>query len=242
MCKRLTITFDNGPDPDCTPYVLDCLAARGIKATFFVCGIGNTKNPALPAASDEGLALLERIKSEGHWIGNHSLTHTLELGTTRDAKKVEREIGGNEDLIGRYNVHHLFRPYMGGGIFGPRVFSPEAIQYLCDKKYTCVLFNCIPRDWVNPQDWPEEAFKQMNDQEWPLLIVHDVKRYGGMAKLEEFLNRAIEMDFEFVQEFPRDCTPIVQGEITGSLDGLVCGEIPEQPSASAAAAAATLQT
>ena len=39
--KKLTLTFDNGPDPECTPEVLDLLAERGVRATFFVCGQGN---------------------------------------------------------------------------------------------------------------------------------------------------------------------------------------------------------
>lgn len=241
MSKKLTMTFDNGPDPETTPGVLDVLAERGIKATFFVCGNGNTRHPAMKAGADESTAILERIQSEGHWIGNHSLTHAVELGTSRDPKLVEREIGRNEEIMGRFNEHHLFRPYMGGGILGPRVFSPESIEYLCAHKYTTVLFNCVPRDWEIPETWPDEAFRQMAEQDWTLLIVHDVSRFGGMPKLAEFLDRAIEMGYEFTQEFPADCTPIVKGEIVGSLDGLVCGDMPEEPSASAAAAAATLE-
>ena len=241
MTKKLTITFDNGPDPACTPYVLDTLSERKIKATFFVCGNGNTRHPALKASSIEGVDLLERIRNEGHWIGNHSLTHAIELGTTRDLNIVKREIGRNEELIGTFNEHQLFRPYMGGGILGKRVFSPESIGYLCDNDYTVVLFNCVPRDWEIPETWPTEAFRQMANQEWTLLIVHDVSRFGGMPKLAEFLDQAIEQGYEFVQHFPPDCVPIKNGKIVGSLDGLVCGEIPERPSKSAAAAAATLE-
>ena len=241
MAKKVTMTFDNGPDPECTPNVLETLSKRNIKATFFVCGNGNTRHPAMKASSDEATELLERIRDEGHWIGNHSLTHAIELGTTRDLEVIEREIGRNEELIGNFNKHHLFRPYMGGGILGKRVFSPEAIQYLCEKKYTVVLFNCVPRDWEIPELWPEEAFSQMVNQEWTLLIVHDVSRFGGMPKLAEFLDQAIEQGYEFVQDFPTDCVPIKNGEIVGSLEGLVCGETPEIPSKSAAAAAATIQ-
>ena len=241
MNKKLTLSFDNGPDPDCTPGVLDVLAERGIKAAFFVCGNGNKRHPAMKAGSDEGIALLERTRNEGHWIGNHSLTHTVELGTTRDPKVVEREIGRNEEIVGRFNEHHLFRPYMGGGILDKRVFSPEAVDYLCANGYTTVLFNSVPRDWEIPETWPELAFQQMAEQDWTLLIVHDVSRFGGMPKLAGFIDQAIEDGYEIVQEFPPACTPIVKGEIVGSLDGLVCGDQPEAPSASAAAAAASLE-
>ena len=241
MKKKLTMSFDNGPDPECTPMVLDVLAERNVKATFFVCGLGNVRHPAMEAGSAAGLKLLERIQSEGHWIGNHSLTHAIELGTTRDQKIVEREILRNEEIMGRFNEHHLFRPYMGGGILDKKVFNPEAVKYLCDHKYTSVLFNCVPRDWEIPDTWPDEAFRQMAELDWTLLIVHDVMRFGGMPKLAEFLDRAIEQGYEIIQEHPPECTPIIKGEIVGSLEGLVCGDRPEAPSKSAAAAAATLQ-
>ena len=229
--RKLTLSFDNGPDPDCTPEVLDVLAKRGIKASFFVCAEGNNTHPAMPAATPESLALLRRVRDEGHWIGNHSLTHTLELGTTRDRQAIDREIGHAQSLLGDLvEEHRLFRPYMGGGILGPRCFSPEAVDYLCENKYTTVMFNCVPRDWEIPETWPEEAFRQGEDLDWMLVITHDVGLTGAMRHLPRFLDECIDRGIEFVQEFPPDCTPIVRGEILGSLEGLVCGEEPETPS------------
>lgn len=238
--KKLTVTFDNGPDPRCTPEVLDILAERGIKATFFVCGQGNRLHPALKASSQDARNLLERARSEGHWIGNHSLTHTVELGTTNDPVVIEREIGGNQELLGDLNDQRLFRPYMGGGVLCERTFSPAAIQYLCDHEYTAVLFNCVPRDWEIPDAWPEEAFRQAEAQDWTLLIVHDVHKYGGMKHVARFLDQAIAQGVEIVQDFPPDCVPIRGGEIVGSLDGLVCGAEPEPPHPISAAASKML--
>ena len=51
--RKLTLSFDNGPEPDCTPHVLDALAERGIRATFFVCAQGNEDRSAMPAAAPE---------------------------------------------------------------------------------------------------------------------------------------------------------------------------------------------
>lgn len=226
--KKLTITFDNGPDPECTPFVLDILKKRDIKATFFVCGQGNRLHPALRAKSDESQRILARAKAEGHWIGNHSLTHTVELGTTNDPKVIEREIGRNQELLGDLNDQRLFRPYMGGGDVCERTYSPEAVQYLCDGNYTAVMFNCVPRDWVNPDGWPEVALEEMESIDWTLLIVHDVERYGGMKHLERFLDKVIERKIEIVQEFPPDCVPIREGEVVGSLEGMICGAEPER--------------
>ena len=68
----LTLTFDNGPEPDVTPHVLDVLKRRNIRSTFFVIG----KNLAMPGRR----ALSERAKAEGHWIGNHTWTPAGPLG------------------------------------------------------------------------------------------------------------------------------------------------------------------
>ena len=67
--KRLTLSFDNGPFESGTALVLDALAARSIKASFFLVG----KQLAAPGAR----ALAERAKAEGHWIGNHTLSHDV---------------------------------------------------------------------------------------------------------------------------------------------------------------------
>ena len=118
---------------------------------FFVCGKGNSLHPALEAGSTEGLKLLDRIIDEGHWVGNHSLSHSVELGTTNNKLLIEQEIGGNEEIIKEYNQHKLFRPYMAGGIISPKIFSQEAVDFLCLNKYTLVLFNVLPKDWENAE-------------------------------------------------------------------------------------------
>ena len=241
MPKKITLTFDNGPDPECTPMVLEVLKARNVKATFFVCGQGNSLHPALKARGEVGKSLLSQIHEQGHWIGNHSLTHTVELGTTNDPEVIAREIGGNQDILAQFNTQRLFRPYMGGGEVCKRTFSPPSIRYLRENQYTVVMFNCVPRDWENPDTWPEEAFKAIDQLDWTLLIVHDVKRYGGMAHLARFLDEALQRGIEFVQEFPADCVPIRNGHIVGSLDGMVCGDVPEEATPLSRAAADMLE-
>lgn len=62
----VAITFDDGPDPIVTPLVLDLLAHRGVKATFFVIGEKAELHPET----------LRRIVREGHEIGSHAYTHT----------------------------------------------------------------------------------------------------------------------------------------------------------------------
>jgi peptidoglycan-N-acetylglucosamine deacetylase len=238
--KKLTLTFDNGPDPECTPMVLDLLKARGIKATFFVCGRGNTLHPALQAETDVGRALMQRIRDEGHWLGNHTLTHTLELGTSIDEARIAQEISANQDILGDLNDQRLFRPYMAGGLLGNRTFSRPAIEHLQANKFTIVLFNNCPRDWEFPDTWPEIVFTSLQEREWTMIILHDVARYRGMAQLERFLDAAIEMGVAFEQDFPPDCVPMRDGNIVLPIDDYICGEFPADPRPFSVAAIATI--
>ena len=77
----LTLTFDNGPEPEVTPLVLDILARRGIHTTFFVIG-DKVQRP-------ERRKLAERAHAEGHWIGNHSWTHSVPLGERSEPNVAE---------------------------------------------------------------------------------------------------------------------------------------------------------
>ena len=88
----LTLTFDNGPEPGVTPRVLDILRERGIKTTFFVIGekLGDPERRRLAA----------RAHDEGHWIGNHTFTHTVPLGQQHDAETAQNEIGRTQAAIG----------------------------------------------------------------------------------------------------------------------------------------------
>jgi len=63
--KSVALTFDDGPNPDATPLILDALAARGVRATFFILG----------RHAEQWPALVKRVAAEGHSIGNHGYFH-----------------------------------------------------------------------------------------------------------------------------------------------------------------------
>ena len=149
----LTLTFDNGPDPDVTPRVLDVLAERGIKATFFVIG------EKLADTARRGLAV--RAHGEGHWIGNHTFTHSVPLGEQPDRMTAEKEIGRTQDAIGDLaHPQRWFRPFGGGGNLDTRLLKPSVVDYLTRNKHSCVLWNSIPRDWDDPDGWTGRALDQ----------------------------------------------------------------------------------
>src|SRR5580658_1229242 len=202
--KRVTLTFDNGPDPNgTTAFVLDVLAQHAIQASFFVTG----RQLVRPGA--RGLA--ERARDEGHWIGNHTLTHSVMFGDSDDASLAEREIGETQALIGELgHPDRLFRPYGGGGVISKRLLSASATAYLVGGGYTCVLWNSVPRDWEADAAWVDRCLADIDVQDWTVVVAHDTPT-GGMTYLPTLLERVEGLGAAFVQSFPEDCLPIQQG-------------------------------
>lgn len=201
----LTLSFDNGPEPAVTPRVLDVLAERGLKTTFFVIG----EKLADPAR--RGLA--QRARAEGHWIGNHTFTHSVPLGLQRDANSAESEIARTQSAMGDLaHPDRWFRPFGGGGNLDDRLLKPTVVDYLVRGRFSCVLWNAIPRDWDDPDGWVERALDQCRSRTWSLMVLHDLPT-GAMAHLERFLDRATTAGARFRQDFPPACLPICRGEI-----------------------------
>jgi peptidoglycan-N-acetylglucosamine deacetylase len=216
---RLTFTFDNGPVPGATDRVLDFLAERSIKATFFV--IGNRLHAL------QGRRLVERAHEEGHWIGNHTLTHGSPLGESGSRNRVEREIGETQRLLGALaHPQKLFRPN-GKGALGPHLLSCEAVAYLVENRFTMTTWNNVPRDWEEPKSaWIGRALAALAASSWSLLVLHDEHIAGMMDSLIEFHRRVVEMGIEIRQEPPPCCMPIRNGTILPALDGMVAADAP----------------
>ena len=89
---EVTLTFDNGPEPGVTEQVLEVLKQAKVAATFFVLG-SKLADPARRR-------LAEQAHAEGHWIGNHTMTHQRPLGTLAEPGVARTEILDTEALIG----------------------------------------------------------------------------------------------------------------------------------------------
>ena len=211
----VTLTFDNGPAPGTTDRVLDLLAARGLRATFFCVG----RDLERPGAA----ALAQRAAAEGHWIGNHSLTHRVPLGDEPDRAHAEREIDGCQailDDLGLTDDRRLFRPFGGGGVLGPHLFSPAAVEVLRDGGYTCVLWTSVPRDWEDPAGWVEVALADVEAQEHAVVVLHDLPT-GAMDALPRFLDELDRHGVEVVQDLPATVVAIAGGDTTNLDPALV---------------------
>lgn len=137
---KISLTFDDGPDPEWTPQVLDILKAKHVHATFFVIGGNAEANPDL----------IQRILAEGHELGNHTYTHPNLADTP--AQAVSIELNATQRLIqaltGRSLV--LFRPpYLGDA--EPDDTSEIAPVEIAQKMgYITVGEHIDPIDWALP--------------------------------------------------------------------------------------------
>ncbi|HUC16814.1 MAG TPA: polysaccharide deacetylase family protein [Acetobacteraceae bacterium] len=213
----LTLSFDNGPEPDVTPGVLSVLRERGIRASFFVIGE--------KLARPECLALARQAREEGHWIGNHTWTHTIPLGERAEPDIAEMEIGRTQKVIGDLaHPDRLFRPFGGGGHLDSRLLNARVVTFLQNGRYSSVLWNAIPRDWEDPEGWVERALRQCAAQPWTLMVLHDLPT-GAMARLPHFLDRIAAAGGRIRQDFPPDCVPILRGQIRAQIESYVAPEI-----------------
>lgn len=214
---RIALSFDNGPEPEVTPRVLDLLAARGVRASFFVLG--------KKIATAAGAPLVERASREGHVVGNHSFSHEIPLGDDPRSDATLREIVATERELDRVvpGAPRLFRPFGGGGAIGPHLLSPAAARYLVDGAYTCVLWNSVPRDWEDEGGWDARALADCVDGAHVSLVLHDLPS-ACLARLPSFLDEALARGASFVVEQPASCVPIVAGRVRGDLASIVRAE------------------
>ncbi|MFO0692521.1 MAG: glycosyltransferase [Polyangiales bacterium] len=138
--RGVVLTFDDGPDPEWTPRILDVLRAHHAKATFFVLGERATLYPEL----------VRRIVAEGHLVGNHTYHHP-HLDTL-DRDEIDLELHSTqrvlEGLVGRGTP--LYRPPFTDA-FDPFAPAELAVQLpALEAGYLFVGAEVDPRDWSSP--------------------------------------------------------------------------------------------
>jgi peptidoglycan/xylan/chitin deacetylase (PgdA/CDA1 family) len=202
--KKVTLTFDNGPTPGVTESILAILADRGIKTTFFV--LGNR------ICDPEGSDLLDRIVAHGHWVGNHSFTHSVAFGDSTQPGYAIREIGDTQVHIAARGIRlRLFRPFGNFGLLGPHLLSEEALAYLMEHRFTCIAWNSVPHDWDDPAHWVERCLADVLKQDWTVVVLHDIES-AALNRLPELLDALEKLGVQIVQSFPEEVVLISDGK------------------------------
>jgi peptidoglycan/xylan/chitin deacetylase (PgdA/CDA1 family)/GT2 family glycosyltransferase len=134
---RIALTFDDGPDPQYTPQILDILRSRQVPATFFVVGVNAERSPGL----------LRRIYAEGHEIGNHTYSH-LDLGTASRGR-LRFELNATQRIIQHtLGVSTLlFRPPYAADSEPQTPQELEAILRAQQLGYITIGARIDPQDW-----------------------------------------------------------------------------------------------
>lgn len=190
------------------------LNRRNISATFFVLG-ENVDRPG-------GWELINRIRQEGHRVGNHTYTHSILFGLEEDQSKVIMEIDRTQNALREHGTERLFRPFGGGGTLDERVMSRTALKHLEAQGYTIVLWNSVPGDWTDPAGWPETALVDLLTNEWTVTVVHDLPT-GAMNELDRFIEMALSAGAEFRNDFPPEVVPLVKGRQVLPMDHILSG-------------------
>lgn len=212
MKRKLTLTFDNGPRPGQTEWVLDVLSQRRLPAVFFMIGAR--------VAAPGGRRAASAVRAAGHQIGNHTMNHDTQLGDVHNPAQEIAEIEHAELELGELLApKKLFRPNGGGGRLGKHLLSAAAIKYLRQNHYTVVTWNAVPRDWLLPTDgWIARAKEMIAAQDWTVLVLHDA--YFGVHHLPHFLDSLDESEIEFTDDFPEEVLPIRDGNPAPGLRAL----------------------
>jgi len=207
----VTLTFDNGPTPGVTESVLDLLAAHAVPATFFAIG--------QKVATAEGGYLGRRIVREGHRLGGHTWSHSVQFGAADDAVVID-ELNRTRQAVDEVGGEGLlFRPYGAGGVIDGHLMSHFGATTLISQGYTCVLWNVLPGDWRDADGWVDVALTEMARHPWAVVVLHDIVD-AALARLDEFLTTMQRRDPAWSQSFPDECTPIREGAPTSSFDTL----------------------
>ncbi|MDE6286270.1 MAG: polysaccharide deacetylase family protein [Muribaculaceae bacterium] len=121
--KVVYLTFDDGPVPEVTPWVLETLARYGVRATFFMVGDNVRRNPGL----------LRQVHAAGHSVGNHTMHHLQGLHTS--TRRYLRDISEASALIGS----RLFRPPHG-------IMRRGQLRAL-RRRFDIIMYDVVTRDY-----------------------------------------------------------------------------------------------
>lgn len=174
--KIIYLTFDDGPIPGLTEWVLDELKKYDAKATFFCVGANILKHESI----------FERIKKEGHLVANHTMFHTK--GFKNTVRDYLREVEDCKKLVG----NKLFRPPYGQ-------LKRSQYRALHKRGYNIVFWDVISYDYekISPQACLQNTTK--NTRNGSIVLFHDnVKAEKNLRyALPLFLKHFANLQFQF---------------------------------------------
>ncbi|MFN4083918.1 MAG: polysaccharide deacetylase family protein [Bacteroidia bacterium] len=168
--KVLYLTFDDGPHPEITNYVLNLLEKYNAKATFFCVGENVKKYPDV----------YERILNKGHTTGNHTFHHVNFLKTNR--KNYLHEI----ELASQYIKSDLFRPPYGK-------ILPKTAKII-SKNYKIMMWSLLTRDYDKDLDLNAALNQIYKAKNGDILVFHDSEK--AFKNLQLLLPKTLDFYYQ----------------------------------------------
>lgn len=165
------LTFDDGPVPEVTPWVLDTLDHYGIKATFFCVGDNVARNPEL----------FEEVKRRGHSVGNHTMNHMQ--GAKVNTRTYLRNVFQAHELI----QSSLFRP--------PHGLLRWAQSKVLRSRFAIIMYDLVSRDYskkLNGEQVLDNVKKYARNGS--IIVFHD------SIKAERNMKYALPRAIEWLRE------------------------------------------
>jgi peptidoglycan-N-acetylglucosamine deacetylase len=189
--KKIALTFDDGPDDDYTPKILDILKENKIPATFFVTGVNVEKN----------IPIIKRMYMDGHEIGNHTFTHPdLEI-TSKDRERVELRSTRLliESILGHSTL--LFRPPYNTDAEPQDINQIRPLSIAKDEGYLTIASSIDPNDWqvrVTADTIVARVIDQQNRGN--ILLLHDAggNRSQTVLALPRIISYFRQKGYQFV--------------------------------------------
>ncbi|MFV5686709.1 polysaccharide deacetylase family protein [Flavobacterium sp. GB2R13] len=181
--NQVILTFDDGPDPEYTPQILDILKKEKVPATFFVVGL----------QAENNIPLLQRIYTEGHEIGNHTFTHPNIAAVSLERASTEMESTRLliEAVTGRSTV--LFRAPYNADAEPTTENELKPITLSKEQNYYSVGESIDPNDWekgVKADSIYARTIKQYEaNPDKGIILLHDAG--GNREATVEALPRII---------------------------------------------------
>ena len=173
--KKIFLTFDDGPIPEITEWVLDILKSEEIKATFFCIGDNIKKHPEV----------YKRILAEGHQTGNHTFNHLNGWKTETNHYIDNFKLCQTECL--KLNTEHsfLFRPPYGK-------IKPNQTKAIRNLGYKIIMWDVLSYDF-DPNIIPEKCLENVisNTEQGSIIVFHDSKK--AEINLKFALPKAIQI-------------------------------------------------
>ena len=182
--KILYLTFDAGYENGNTPAILEALKKHQAPAVFFAVGNFIKDNPDL----------IKRMITEGHIVGNHTMTHP-DMSQISSMESFQKELEGVEELYTSVTgepMTKFYRPPRG-------VYSTENLSMAKELGYSTFFWSLAYVDWIQEQQpSKEEAFQKLIPRIHPgaIVLLHNTSSTNA-AILDELLTKCEEMGYQF---------------------------------------------